>query len=114
MTAGFGDNVRIVSTPATDALGLSGKLGVVHGFTTPSATGVEVIGHNEDYALNVYFEDRAEGFWFADDLVEFVDHAPGTEFTVGSVKLIRREDGEWVEPSDSRPTPRGRPWWKFW
>ena len=92
------DNVRIRATPETESLGYAGRSGVCFGFTTPSVTGVTVIGDtDEDYALNVNFggEDR-EGAWFAADLVEFVDHAPGTEISIGRKALIRRADGTWA------------------
>lgn len=92
----FGDRVRIRSQPVTDELGLGNAVGIIHGFTTPSVTGVTVIGHAKgDYALNVFFENRNEGFWFDPALVEFVDHAPGSEMTVGDKKWIRSAGGDW-------------------
>jgi hypothetical protein len=96
----FGDNVRIISTPVTQAAGLAGLLGNVHGVTTPSVTGVDIIGQTvEDVAFNVSFEDRQEEFWFAADLLEFVDHAPGAEIRLTgiSTKWVRAESGEWEE-----------------
>jgi hypothetical protein len=52
----FGDNVRINSTPETEALGVAGRIGQVYGYPTPSVTGVAVIGDaGGDYAINVYF-----------------------------------------------------------
>ena len=109
----FGDNVRIRSTALTEKLGFANSRGNVHGQTTPSVTGVDVIGQLQtDYAINVFFEDRKEGFWFAPDLVEFVDHAPGTEisFEGASKKWIRSANGEWQEVQ----RPMRSPWWKFW
>jgi len=100
MTISFGDNVRIVKTPETIETGLAGLIGNVSGETTPSITNVEVIGElKEDYAFNVFFDERQEGFWFAPDLLEFIDHAPGTEITLEGVdkKWIRTNDGEWKE-----------------
>ena len=96
----FGDNVRVVSTPETEAAGLAGRSGQVYGETTPSSTGVEVIGDlASDFAINVYFEDLSQGFWLAPQLLEFIDHAPGTEMHLdGSpVKSVRQPDGSWVE-----------------
>ncbi|HZO47975.1 MAG TPA: hypothetical protein VFB68_18910 [Xanthobacteraceae bacterium] len=110
----FGDTVCIVDTPLTRARGFAGLHGVVYGFTTPSATGVAVIGNaTEDAALNVHFESRNEAFWFAPELVQFVDHGAGSTVTVDGVdkKLVRRADGGWDEIST---TPTKRPWWKFW
>jgi len=89
--------------------------GKCYGFTTPSVTCVEVIGGStEDYAINVFFESRKEAFWFAADLVEFVDHAAGTEIRLDGVpkKWVRSSNGEWVEIEDS-PNPL-KPWWKVW
>ena len=112
--ASFGDNVRIAETDLTRSQGLAGLTGVVFGVTTPSATGVDVIGHStEDVALNVHFESRNESFWFAPELVQFIDHNPGAEISLDGVdkKWIRRPDGDWVEVSTA---PTKRPWWKFW
>jgi hypothetical protein len=93
--------------------------GQVYGWTTPSQTGVEVIGDlKDDYAVNVFFAELKEDRWFAPELIEFIDYAPGTQFTVGRIPKTwtRTETGEWVEieigsaPDESE----GRPWWKFW
>jgi hypothetical protein len=43
MPAGFGDNVRIVDCPETQAKGIAGLVGSVFGETTPSVTGVNGI-----------------------------------------------------------------------
>src|SRR5687767_413951 len=102
----FGDNVRIRPSVETESRGVAGLVGQVYGQTTPSVTGVEVIGEiTSDYAINVYFEDRHESFWFALSLVEFVDHAPGTEVTLDGVpkKWVRTETGEWSEePTETK------------
>lgn len=111
----FGDNVRIRSAPETESTGLAGLKGQVYGQTTPSVTGVEVIGAlSSDYAINVFFADRDESFWFAPSLVEFVDHGPGTEVTIDGVakKWIRTETGDWKE--ESTENKRAKPWWRFW
>ncbi len=105
---GFGDNLRIRSTPQTESAGYAGLTGQVLGFTQPSILGETVVGElMEDFALNVYFEDRGEGAWFAPDLLEFVDHAPGSEFRVdGAAKAwIRTASGNWVEVTNP-PAPR--------
>jgi len=94
----FGDNVRIGRSPITEAAGVAGLVGQVYGETTPSVTGVEVIGDTSaDYAVNVFFKDRNEGFWFALDLLEFVDHGPGTTIEIGEPpkKWVRTAEGEW-------------------
>jgi len=107
----FGNNVRVRETPATQAAGVAGLTGPVYGETTPSVTGVDVIGDlNVDYAINVNFEERGESLWFAPELLEFVDHSPGTEITINGVdkKWTRTESGEWEE------SPGGAKRKSFW
>ncbi|MGJ4786942.1 hypothetical protein [Leptospira koniambonensis] len=108
----FGDNVKIKSNDITQKLDLAGKTGQIYGETTPSVTGVEIIGAGEnDYALSVYFEDSNEQLWFSADLLEFIDHAPGTTMSLGigknKKKWVRNAQGEWIEI-------RNKPWWKLW
>ena len=94
----FGDNVRVRSTPDTKAAGIAGLVGDIRGMTTPSEIPVHVIGQiSEDVAFNVFSECRGEGFWFSPDLLEFVDHAPGTVIGLkGAAKRwVRTESGEW-------------------
>ena len=60
MPISFGDNVRIATTPLTVSLGLAGLTGAVYGETTPSVTGVEVIGEiANDYAINVNLDEKS-------------------------------------------------------
>lgn len=99
---GFADRVRIKSTEETERLGLAGRVGQVLGFTTPSSTGVALIGSkSKDYAINVHFGDLDEGFWFADELVELVDHSPGTTISLDgqNKEWVRLPNGEWEERS---------------
>jgi hypothetical protein len=124
----FGDRVLVRDTATAWERGLVGIAGVVFGETTPSVTGVEVIGTPRgDFALNVELDDGAGNFWFAADMVEFLDHAPGTEIQVGDVRLVRQPDGQWSDASPPKPAaprkvPRAarkdrqesRPWWRFW
>ena len=116
-TISFGDNVRVRASPLTQGLGLAGMIGQVYGETTPSVTNVEVIGEiQEDFAINVFFDERKEAFWFAPELLELIDHAPGTEIRLDGVskKWVRTASGEWAE-SDTEDSESGRkPWWKFW
>jgi hypothetical protein len=111
MTAfSFGDNVRIRATDETVARGLAGRCGPVWGETTPSATGVAVIGTlRGDYAVNVHFDDLDAEFWFAPELLEFLDHGAGTEVTVEGVdgKMVRRSDGGWAH-QPGNPSSAGR------
>lgn len=96
----FGDNVRIRRTPETELLGIADRVGNVYDETTPSESRVEVIGElAADYALNVYFDFMDRSFWLAPHMLEFVNHAPGTEIHVhGSpFKSVRQRDGSWKE-----------------
>ena len=96
----FGDNVRIHRTADTECIGVAEMIGNVYGETTPSVTKVEVIGQlQSDYALNVYFDTLRVSHWFAPQLLEFVNHAPGTEIHVhgSSFKSVRQRDGTWKD-----------------
>ncbi len=54
----FGEKVRIRCEQATESKGVAGQTGIVHGETTPSVNGVEVIGHaTEDYAIASWLKD---------------------------------------------------------
>ena len=101
----FGDNVSVRDTDLTRALGLAGLSGEVYGVTT----GVVVIGEcTADRAVNVHFGKLDKEFWFAPQLLQFIDHAPGTTVHVKGMSddLVRTANGKWV--------PRRKPWWKFW
>jgi hypothetical protein len=99
----FGDNVRVRRSPETEAHGVAGLSGQVYGATTPSVTRVSVIGQvTRDCAVNVRFDGRAETLWFVPELLELVDHAPGSEVRLDGVskKWVRAASGEWIETSD--------------
>ena len=107
----FGDTVRLLSTPETEAVGVAGQVGKVYGETTPSASGVKVVGELVgDYALNVHFEGRKDTLWFAPHLLEYIDHGAGGEIRLDGVpkKWTREASGEWVESSLKKS------WWRFW
>jgi hypothetical protein len=107
----FGDNVRIVDAEPTRRSGHSNMVGVCYGLTTPSATGVEVVGTSTgDAALNVHFEaDEIPDAWFAPELVDLVDHAVGSKATVGTTSFAKSADGDWIEErSTVEPTTRRR------
>ena len=107
----FGDNVRILRTELTVELGLADLVGNGRGFTTPSVTGIEAIGgYAQDKAFDVLVDQRNESFWLSPDLLEFVDHAPGTTITLDGVSKtwIRSETGEWEEiDTTSQTTTNG-------
>ena len=70
----------------------------------PSASGVLVVGDaSDDFALNVMLEQRQEQLWLAPDLVEFVDHAPGAEMTIGDWRFVRTATGDWEEVRGNQP-----------
>jgi hypothetical protein len=107
----FGDNVRIITAEATRVSGHADMLGVCYGLTTPSVTGVEVIGDPvDDTALNVYFDSdpATPDAWFAPELVALVDHAAGSQATVGDRVFVKGADGEWLdaEVETERSSPR--------
>ena len=96
----FGDNVRILRTAETERLGIADMIGNVYGETTPSESRVDVIGKlTSDYAFKVHFETLNVSYWFAPHMLEFVNHAPGTEVHVhGSpFKSVRQRDGTWKD-----------------
>jgi len=68
--------------------------GLLQGFTLPSQTGVEVVGDStEDYAIAFMIKGRNSTMWFAANLLEFLNHQPGTTVEIGSKRLIRDETG---------------------
>ena len=99
----FGDRVRIRFTETTETLGIAGQMAIVNGRTTPSATGVEVIGTSskDDLAIAVTLEGQTKQLWFAEEVLEFVDHGAGTTVEIAGRRLIRDEHGNWqvVKPN---------------
>lgn len=92
-----GDIVRILSAPETVAAGYANRTGTCYGLTTPSVTGVEVIGSAvEDDALSIHFADGSSA-WFARSLVAFVDVDSGQMMRIGEKWFVRTPDGDWVE-----------------
>jgi hypothetical protein len=92
------DTVRIRTTDETEGLGIAGRTGLFYGFTTPSVTGVRIVGRGAgDLAFSVSIEGQDEPLYLDPDLVEFVDHTPGVTASVGGRNFTRRADGEWIE-----------------
>lgn len=113
--AGSGDNVKIVRSALTSALGYADKTGVCHGFTTPPVTGVEVVGDLDtaDIAFAVHFgDDGMDEVWFSPDLVEIVDHAPGIRATVGNGEFVKADDGSWLSIPPGGKRTRLRKWFR--
>jgi hypothetical protein len=109
----IGDNVRIVGSEPMSALGYADRVGVFYGFTSPSVTGVEVVGEiTEDVAFAVDFGDGTETVWFSPHLVELVDQAPGITATVGDQEFVKGDDGRWVPVEPDGERTRRRRWYR--
>lgn len=93
----IGDIVQILRAPDTIAAGFADRTGTCHGFTTPSVTGVDVIGPGErDEALYVTLDDGTAA-WFDASLVTFLDVDAGQTAVIGSQRFVRLPSGEWVK-----------------
>lgn len=94
----FGDIAKIKFNQDTEKLGVAGLTGSIYGETKPSISNVEIIGvSTEDFALNIYIEEKRVDYWFPREYLEFISHAPGTDLKIGDSNFIRKENGEWVE-----------------
>jgi hypothetical protein len=88
----FGQNVKVRDTPVTRTRSLAGLSGRAFGYTIPSITRVDVVGElSSDIAIHIHLQG-GDDFWFAPELLEFIDAGVGTTPKVGA----------------------GSPWWKFW
>lgn len=115
MFESFRNKVKIKSTPETEKLRLAGKTGDVFGQPTPSITEVEVIGKTEnDFAINVYFEDLEDLYWFDEGLIETVDNGTGSVITLDGVdkKWTKDSNGNWIE--ENTIPNIAKKWWQFW
>lgn len=111
----FGNKVKIKNSPETETKDLAGKIGEIYGHTTPTVTGVEVIGQTDkDFALNIYFDDLKESFWFDESLIEQLDNGAGTEMTLDGIdkKWTKDSNGNWIEENLAENS--AKKWWKFW
>jgi hypothetical protein len=100
--------VRIRETPDTVAHGVAGLVGAVFGFSVPSSSGVgPIIGPApDDFVLNVYVEERGEGYWLAPELLENLGDGTGRTPALAGVPVTwtRRPDGTWEErPAGTAP-----------
>lgn len=104
------DNVRVVENEHTLQAGIANQEGVVHGWTTPSVTGLASVGPlREDFAWNVYIEHLDQGFWLDPSFIAFVSRPEKISITVGDETVTYESDMtlEYVEEDET-------PWWKFW
>lgn len=111
---GFGDRVRIEEVDATILSGHSGRVGDCYGMTTPSETGVEVIGDTaEDVALNVHFEaEDVPDAWFAPEVVALVGHPEGSRAVVGDQAFVMDASGSWRPEGNGGAEPTRRRWFR--
>ena len=106
---GMGDAARVRVTPVTAAAGIAGRVGTIHGHTTPSHGYVDdILGDPvDDVAVNVYFDDTKASVWLTPDLVEFIDHQSGTTIKIGDQEFVRVADGGWEKvPPEAGTGPR--------
>jgi len=92
----FGGRVRVRKTPLTVAAGVADRVGIIFGQTTPSQTGVDVLGEaTDDFAVNVSFEDPKKTLWFGEQLLELVEAPPEMKATMVDgtlhIELLERE-----------------------
>jgi hypothetical protein len=84
--------------PETVAVGIDGQVGQIYGETKPSLGFLTdpIIGEPaSDIAINVRLDEDDASIWVIPELLEFIDHAPGTTIGIGGVSLVRRDDGSW-------------------
>lgn len=98
----FGDNVKVLNTKITRKYKIANLIANVYGHTKPSMIEVDVIGKvKDDFAYNIFIEEKDKDYWISSDLIEFIDHAPDTEIMIGDTKLIRDESGEWIKQNNT-------------
>ena len=89
MRPSIGDRIRVRRSAVTEGAGIAGLGGQIYGETVPSLSGAQVLGScPDDFALNVYIEERGLDFWLAPEHVEFIDHAAGSEIQIAGKRLV--------------------------
>jgi hypothetical protein len=110
----FGNTVKIKSSPETEKSDTAEKIGEIYGETTPSVTGVDVIGNlKRDYAVNVYFKDTKTSLWFDEDLLEVINSGEDSIMTLGDKSFIKTKSGDWI-PHKTNRSVSTKKWWQFW
>jgi hypothetical protein len=94
-----GDAVRIIPNAETIERGWAGREGTFYGFTTPSVTGIAVIGLSGDLGFNVGFGDGVDE-WFDPSLVERLGFDPAGTMSIGDRRFVRDAEGNWVPDSN--------------
>jgi len=93
----IGHQVRIRSTQTTLDAGLAGALGTLSGFTTPSQTGVAVIGESkDDVAFAVQLTSTGAQSWFAPAVLEFVGRTSSLEIEIYGKRWIWNANGSLI------------------
>jgi hypothetical protein len=95
----LGNVVRVKEQTDTIAAGISGNVGVVYGYTTPSIGRIEgpFIGPiTNDLAYAVRFDDRSGVVWIAPDVLEVIDIQAGMRRTIAGYEFVKREDRTWA------------------
>lgn len=93
----IGHQVRIRSTRATLDAGLAGALGTLSGFTTPSQTGIAVIGDGKyDVAFAVQLKNTDTQSWFDPELLEFVGRTSSLEIEIYGKRWIWNANGSLI------------------
>ena len=107
----FGDIVRVRQNRETTEAGIAGLYGTVYGFTTPSASGVAIVGSlADDFAMNVHIDSLNQAFWLDPSAIELLERPETMEFSVGEKTIrVTQQDGVYKEEIVTQ-----RPWWKFW
>ena len=76
----FGDYVQVIESPLTKRLGIAGLTGRVYGEATPSITCIAIIGElQDDYAVNVYFDELSKTKWISPGCLRLIISAKGFE-----------------------------------
>lgn len=73
----------------------------------------DVIGSSgEDYAVNVFFEERDEGVWFNEELLELVSHNAVQKITIDGVDAVFTldESGRWK--GEGPGLAKQQSWWQ--
>lgn len=90
----IGHRVRVIKVPQTESSGIAGRIGSLAGFTTPSQTGVEIIGEaDHDTAFNVRFQNPDGNAWLPPEYLEFINRTSALEIDIYGKRWSWRADG---------------------
>jgi RNase P/RNase MRP subunit p29 len=90
----IGHRVRVIKVPQTESSGIAGRIGNLAGFTTPSRTGIEILGVAEhDIAFNVTFQNPDDSAWLAPEYLEFIGRTSALEIDIYGKRWSWRAEG---------------------